>query len=308
MDFGALTHRFKIFFSFFGFVHFSARTRVLSTCSTRFARNLPAICYLLILIVLYMNSLYFQYGFANFHQTVKTIIVYTNISSEALLQISIIAQALVFHKQLKKLCSTYEFIQRYMKSRMGRCVKFNEFQKRISHLVIVVIVPYLGTAILRKTLITNHTDTVFNDIVLTFYFLSSMAQIHIIVHIELLNYFLTLTKQWLHTRSSDFSATRLYQRKDLLKMQQLNGYNEVLHLKLIHFKLWEVSININKIFGWSLGAIFLRNFIEIAYGAYWIYMFSSQGKYLFSTRTYMEHHSLGSPLHAYHINITFVIF
>lgn len=283
MDFGTFTHRFKIFFSFFGFVRFSAHAKVSSTCTTIFAGNLPAICYLLILIVLYLCSVYIQYGFANFHQTVKTIIVYTNISSEALLQTSIIAQALVFPKKLKKLYSTYEFIQRYMKTRMGRCIEFNEIQKRLSHLAIVVLVPYLGTAILRKTLITNHTNTFFNDIVLTFYFLSSMAQIHIIVHIELLNYFLTLTKQWLHTRSSDFSATRLYQRKDTM-----NGYSELLHLKLIHFKLWEVSINLNNIFGWSLGAIFLRNFIEIAYGVYWIYMFCSQGKYLFSMRTYMN--------------------
>lgn len=93
-------------------------------------------------------------------------------------------------------------------------------------------------------------------------------------YIELLKFFLTFMTQWLRERASEFSATALYQHKALLKVKQLNRYNEISQLKLVHFKLWQLSINFNCIFGWSLGAIIVRNSMEIAYGAYWLFMYT----------------------------------
>lgn len=288
MDFETIVHRFKLIFNFLGLVHFRAIATVpLSTWKTKCGEKLPAIIYLLVLVVLYSFSLYFRFAFTSFNQTVRTMIAYTNVSFELILQFTVIGQALVNHRKLRKLCTAYVFIQKYMRNQMGHRLEFNEFQRRIYQLIILIIVPVIGTLILRKTLITTETILAFNDILLTFYFLSAFAQVHIIVHVELLKFFLALTIQWLQARLSDFSATSLYQRSNLLKTQQLNGYTEILHLKLIHFKLWEISININQIFGWSLGAIFLRNFIEIACGGYWIYWFCSNGNYLFSTRKYL---------------------
>lgn len=285
MDFETLERRFRVLFRFCGLTHFSGHFKEASSWRTRFGESFPAICYLLILSSMYSSALYFRYGFSNFGGTVKTIIAYTNISSEVFLQFTIIGQSLMNRDKLTKLYRTYQFIQKYLRTRTDNdSIQFNEFRTQIYQLMILVFGPSLITIVLRQTLLTNHTNVPFNRIVLAFYLLSSLAQMHVIIHMELLKFFLTLTKQWLQTRSSTFSTKTLYEQSNSLKVHFLNGYTEILHLKLIHYKLWEVSIYLNQIFGWCLGAIFVRNFIEMAYGAYWIYLHSSGGKYLFATR------------------------
>lgn len=285
MDFETLVRRFRILFRFCGLIHFSVHPKEAPSWRTKFVQSFPAICYLLIISTMYSFALYFRYGFSNLSQTVRTIIAYTNISCEVVLQFTIVGQSLMNRDKLSKLYRTYQFIQKYLRTHTNSdSIQFNEFRTRIFQLIILVFGPCAITVVLRQNLMTNHTNIPFNNIVLVFYLLSTLVQLHIIIHMELLKFFLTLTKQWLQTRSSTFSTKTLYERRGQLKVQFPNGYTEILDLKLIHYKLWEVSVYINQIFGWCLGAIFVRNFIELAYGAYWIYLHSSNGKYLFATR------------------------
>lgn len=49
---------------------------------------------------------------------------------------------------------------------------------------------------------------------------------------------------------------------------------EILHFKLLHFNLWEISEKINHLFGWTIVAVFLQHFIYAVYNVYFGYSLS----------------------------------
>lgn len=274
MDFETLLRRFGILFSFCGITPFSTSTKNVP----KFVEMFPAIFYLVFVNGLVGTGIYHRYQFTTSDGIIISLVAYTRISSEILLQLASVIQAMVFRKRLKKMCRTYDFIQNYMKTRMGHNVDFGAFQNKLFQLIVTVFVPYLTAFILRRAFINSaYFFSIFNNILAFFYLLSSLVQLHTIIHLELLRFFLTLMTQWLRKHVSNFSKSSLCDGRDLLKVNQLNGYNEVLQMKLIHFKLWKLSVNINRIFGWSLGIIIARNAIEIAYGVYCIFLYYVKG-------------------------------
>lgn len=272
MEFDLLIRRFKFLFNFFGLSQFDSHITESSKRKSKFT----ATVYMSILILLFCLFIYYRICFSSPRKFIFSLITYMNLSSELLLQFTIVGQVICFYKNLNKLRLSYDFIEKYMRNRIGYGIQFNDFQKRIFCLVMIVLVPHCGTLVLRKTLFKIQFSTAYGLILLVFYLLSSLVKLYIIIQVELLNYFLKLTTRWLQwkVQLTEFSA---------IDKQQMAGYTEILHLKLIHFKLWDLSMNINRIFGWSLGAIVLRNFFEMAYGSYWLYLYSIMGKLSFST-------------------------
>lgn len=274
MNFETLIRRFRILFSFFCIIPFSTSKRNLQDRKI-YAETLPAILYLGLSIGLFLFATCYRIQTISHEDIFATIVSNTRIFTEFLLQFIIIGQSLVFRERLKKLCRTYDLIENYMKTRMKHNVDFNLFQSRLYQLTITVFLPHLVAFILRRFLMKN--ISVFINIFAIFYLLSSLVQMYIIAHVELLKFFLTLMTRWLQNQVSDFSATYSYGRKDLWREQQLHCSNKIMQLKFIHFKLWESALNFNCIFGWSLAAVIVRNSIEIAYAAYWIYLNSHKG-------------------------------
>lgn len=258
MDFGTLIRRFTFLFNCFGLSQFD--TNVSSKYS------FATIIYFLVLNMMFLEVIYIRHFYSGVGEIIFSIFIFTFLSSEIFIQFTIVLE----RKNFKKLHRLYNFTEKYMRTRARCSIEFNQFQKRIYLLAIFVLVPHVLTFILQSGVFQTNIDKVFDIIFVCFYFLSTLVKLHIIMHVELLKYFLKITRHWLRTRTPEYSATGLCQ---LFKVQSMNRYSEILHLKLIHFKLWEISINVNRIFGFSLEAIILRNFIETTYGAYWVYLF-----------------------------------
>lgn len=66
--------------------------------------------------------------------------------------------------------------------------------------------------------------------------------------------------------------------KGLRMAKPTNIKSELLSMKLIHFKLGELTKTFNVLFGWILSSIFLQQFIDIVFRMYWIYRYSNRNK------------------------------
>lgn len=276
MDFETLVRRFSILFSFCGVSPFGTTTKRAQKWKIFFAEMFPVILYLGVLIAMLITATCSRYRNVTYYGSVSGMVSYTQFCAEILVQFAFIGQAIVFRENLKKMFRAYDFVQKYMKTRMGHNIEFEAFRNRLYQLIASIFLPHLTTMILRRLLLQKELVSIFNTILALSYFMSSLVQLHLIIHVELLKFFLLLLTKWLRKEASEFSAKSLYAQKDFIKYQQLNGYKKTLQLKLIHFKLWELSVNFNRIFGWSLVAIILRNSMEIAYKAYWVFMYSSR--------------------------------
>lgn len=276
MSFVAFMQRYSILFNLCGIGEFSTHARVSSTLQAKFTENLLAIFHLLIVIVLYYFAIYFRISSPWTFSTFNNVLAYTHISCELLLHLTISGQAIMYRGKFNELARSYDFIHKYMTKRLKFGVHLEGFGRRLNRVIFVLVFPCLVALIWRATMPLLNIRMPFNIIILTFYFMSTIVELHIIAHVELLKFFLNTTRHWLCTRTSEFSAINLYQPNT----QTTNGYRGILHLKWIHFKLWEITTDINRIFGWSLGAMIIRNGIEIAYGAYWVYFYVGAQNYM----------------------------
>lgn len=229
---------------------------------------LPAFFYFLFIVVLLFAAI--CYPRLRFNDgKVYYMFDYTRVSAEFSLQVAVVAQALVFREKMKKLCRDYDSIQEHIHARMEYNVDFNVLRKRLHVLIVTVLVPYLAVYTYRRTLLTRENlFSIIINILALFYLMASFVQLHVIAHVELLRFYLTQMTRWLQEQLFEFSATALCERKNSARIQQLNCYNRILQLKYLHFKLWKLSMDFKRNFGWSLTAIILRNTIEISFGAY----------------------------------------
>lgn len=300
MGFERLVRRFGILFSFCGVTPFGTTTRRAQKCRIFFTEIFPAILYMAFLIGMLLTATCSRYRNVTYYGTVNGMISYTQFCAEILVQFAFIGQAIVFREKLKKMFRAYDFIQKYMKTRMGHNIEFKAFRNRLYQLIATIFLPHLTTMVLRRLLLQKELVSIFNTILAVSYFMSSLVQLHLIIHVELLKFFLLLLTKWLQNEAREFSAKFLYAQKDFIKIQQLNGYNRILQLKLIHFKLWELSVNFNRIFGWSLVAIIMRNSFEIAYKAYWVCMYSfRKSQFTVTVRKYGK---------LFHFDIVFIVY
>lgn len=277
MDFDTTVQRFKCILNCFGLSQFGTQVNVSPKWTTRFF----AVAYLLVVVSMYVFAIYYRYFYSDPTEVVFSVISYMYISCDLVMQFTVVGQALYFYKSSNRLRCLYNFMQKYMQTRLGYSTRFNHFQKRMCWLTLLVMVPHLALIVLRTMFFRLQLGTVFGVIFMIFHSLASLVKLQLIFHVELFNYFLKLISQWLQSRTSEFTTTGLYQRNLILKMQQMRGYNDILHMKLLHFKLWEISMIINRIYGWSLAVSVVRNFIEMSFGAYWFYLFYNKANMQF---------------------------
>lgn len=269
MDLDTIVRHFECILNCFGLSQFGTQDNVSPKWTARFF----GVAYLLVVASMYIFGIYYRYHYSLMTEAIFSVISYLYISCDLVLQLTVVGQALYFYKSSNRLRCLYNFMQKYMQTRLGYNIKFNHLQKRMYWLALLVMVPQVALIVLRSMLFRLQLGTVFGVIFMIFHTLASLVKLQLIFHLELFNYFLKQISHWLQTRTSEFTTTGLYQRNVILKMQQMHGYNEILHMKLLHFKLWEISIIINRIYGWSLAVSVVRNFIEMSFGVYWFYLF-----------------------------------
>lgn len=88
-----------------------------------------------------------------------------------------------------------------------------------------------------------------------------MVFVHAFFYVEILDYLLQC-----FVRYVDVQATTVGLRTNVKIVRSPNCLAqqikiEINHWKLLHFKLWQISKSINHLFGWTILAIFLHNFL-----------------------------------------------
>lgn len=198
------------------------------------------------------------------------------IFSECMLNFTVIGQTIWFRLRFQRLCRKYIVFEKYIHSRLDHRVEFMTFQSSFCRLVGLQVLPFLVTCIVRKSIHSFVVNSTLESALLMTGFLAIVVNLHIIFHVESLNFFYAFTIDWLKSQVTLFSqsaphASNAYDSS--MASTTYSGCNEMRQIKFIHFKLWDISRSINHIFGWSTAAIIFRNWVEVAFYVYWIYLF-----------------------------------
>lgn len=101
-------------------------------------------------------------------------------------------------------------------------------------------------------------------------FMSTIALIHIVFYIDLLNYHLLQLNMVVRNDARDRSVHGIIlannqTHKEISILKKIKCY------KNIYYRLWEILQKINFVFGWSIVALLLQAFCDATFVSYWLY-------------------------------------
>lgn len=162
------------------------------------------------------------------------------------------------------------FVQfKQLEQLLGAKVKldFGDFEKRLNHQVYLILFLWMLTMIVSVITPGELSFSLANKLLfLSMILLSRISICHVLLYLNLMKACYGFYRQFL-------KEMRI--KKDTWKMSP--SKTELFALKLIHFKLWELTKSFNQLFGWILWFIFLQLFINIVFRVYWILRDSTRG-------------------------------
>lgn len=302
MDFEAITHRFLYPFYIIGMspCNFRVSTSTSSrsdgnaeTASsfgmwkTRLFQYLPTFIYLALTVTVCIVCAHEQSRFQHFEETVDAVLTYLLIFSECIVNLTVIGQTICFRRHFRYLCRKYVTFENYIHLRTKRSVQFWKFQNTFCWLAVLLLSSSVITWTVRKSIHSVVANTSLENGLLVSQSVAVVVNLHIIIHVELLDFFYVNVNDWLKSQVQLFTVPRVFDGHNAIVTQTCTGYTHVRHIKCIHFQLWDISRHINTIFGWSIVAVVIRNWVEVAYSVYWIYLYwILNGNRWFLLRTY----------------------
>lgn len=248
-----------------------------SASKSRIFDIFPTVVYSIVVAMAVALSFYAQFQLSIFPVVVDTVATYLLICSECVLNFTVIVQMLLYRSNFKNLYRKYVAIQKYISSRVKQPIRFNEFLSTFGCLVATVLMPFVFTVSIRTTIMSTGANILLDAGLMVLQFAASLVQLHTIIHVSLLNFFYKCSTKWLNVRVPDVLTMHAYQTCESSEELQRANIAELRQIKFFHFKLWEISTNINRIFGWSIFAIIFRNYFEIFYSVlsiYWMHLYS----------------------------------
>lgn len=155
-------------------------------------------------------------------------------------------------------------------------INFNLFRNKMFHHSIKILFSSFMTVMVMMTFQSRIHSNIFDYAIIFLSLVKGILLLHIIFLAEILNHLLEHIREWLQMKSKSFRRY-LVDEKYLRKMQkcvfnQSDHINEYLQLKLVHFKVFEISTKISKYFGWNYLLIIFIDWIFLNITIYAIFI------------------------------------
>lgn len=142
------------------------------------------------------------------------------------------------------------------------------FMRRVYIIVAVFLIKLLISMVTRKfSLEVSITITSLNILRA----LTILVLFHAAFYIDLLNHMLECFVRHIESRTTNVTSAIAMTVSKLHCSAAYRLTGEILHFKLIHFHLWEISEKINLLFGWTICITFLQYFVLAIYNVYSTY-------------------------------------
>lgn len=179
-------------------------------------------------------------------------------------------QCIVYERQMREIASTFNKLDSFFVIHLNHRIRCQKLGKKILVYAFVIVimanyVPYIVVfavrAIIDKVYISYRIAAQFVHI------MQSVTTMHVIFYVEALTFYLSqlncVIKRDMGTNTTS-RHTNKYKSRILVR-------NKIKCYKSVHFRLWEVSEQINVYFGWTMAVIFAHAFVKLVYTAHWMF-------------------------------------
>lgn len=189
--------------------------------------------------------------------------------SDIMKVIATMIQSFVYSRTLCSILFAFRHVDRLFVNLEQWSFDYRFFRKPLIIKIITIVVCYVlnvGSFAISNIPIQNGF---WQSVIFKFWHLASaISFIHIIFYVDLLGYHLQQLNLCIQNKSTQNRLGRTAKR--------LHMTRKMMNLKLIYFKLWEISQQINATFGWTITALLFQQFLNSTYCLYWLIFLSVQ--------------------------------
>lgn len=208
---------------------------------------------------------------------VETIMANFFLTCEIIKFSCIFVQSFFFCHIMAEIFYNFDNIYELFNSFLCWRIDYAPLQKSFSKKFIVVVVAFL------LNFISYHFIYAFEDVQArnailtglvfkTWQFMSTIALIHIVFYIDVLNYHLFQLNVVIRNDNGGRIVCGIASILQLDRTQSdISILSKIKSYKIIHYRLYEILQKINYVFGWSIVAILLQAFCDATYVSYWLY-------------------------------------
>lgn len=259
MGLARLTHTYLYAFYLLGYSSFNPRVHTDSGTTKKY---FPAVVHQVIALSNSIACIFCQHFYVDFNEATNSFGIYILTLSFCSVRIAVSYQALHYADDFRELMYKFEFIAMYFKSNSTYEEQMERLRKSYRKRVYIVLIDFTITFIVTYWLMSPRTHVVVQTCLMVCILLSNLANLHAYFYVNLLQYFIQL----IPARAPKGGGQHMTIDAVAVVLDNFKYY------KCAYTKLWETSLHINDIFGWSFLALCLQNYIEFTYALYWVFL------------------------------------
>lgn len=262
MKLSYLLGKSMLYFNLFGQVIYQARNNSITPSlffRIYYLRFLPGLLMFGATLLIAIGVSHYHLNYANFYGPTDIITFFVLLFTSVISIFVMLVQSLVFSGCYEQLYDQFILIENFTKFKFRINVK--HFRNQYLVQVIFTTFHYLFNIVVVAYIVPGpKSDLIVDLYLIAISVIALLANFHALFYIKLLKFFLKGCSDNIElTISNHFQLGRF--------IENFKFY------KRIHFKLWEVSILISNLFGWSLVSWLMHTFILALYMAYWTFLY-----------------------------------
>lgn len=225
------------------------------------ARNIPLFISTALVVALTVSDLLFELSISDSSEKATSVIYAIFFGTIISIKLVGISQSHTFWKKQPKLFDQFrEFTCMTESKFVLNTSKFqNQFLSECGAIFATWLITFTLNILMKYEPHEPHSKLFVNFCVTSMKLLNRITMCHVLFYVVLVNHFI------------DSFVDYVQQTTFNIKLDSIDDIKtELIFVKVIHFKLYEISRTVNVIFGWIFVSIFTQEFVDFMYQLYWI--------------------------------------
>lgn len=195
------------------------------------------------------------------------------ITIDCILYLAIAFQSMCSGDEIKKIYQQIIELNAYIAKKLNSKINFYELKVKLLRMFFIIYTPIVLSTVTMKMIPSMVFPLYYENCQIILLMMSGMILMQAIFFVEIIKYLISHLIEWMQDKpniSNSVTTIEYLPKHFCYKFQHpIADYH---HIKLIYYKLWEISKMTSKFFGWNYLLIIFRNWLQAAHQTYGIFI------------------------------------
>lgn len=229
---------------------------------------IPSIIFLCISFCVSAFTLIYQMYYAVNYGRTDSIAAFLFVASDSLSNAVVVVQLFMYSRTTRDVYRKFLEVQSYARQKLAIQLDYQMYCYGYLRKIIFMVILYALMCAAKFCIRTSESDFILGQCYCALRLFNMLGKSHALLYVDMLENIVSACYSRV-TFVEDKNIPRIIPRNEITKV-----LNSMKHYKAMHFKLYEISIQINRIFGWSFITLFTECFVDTSYSLYWTFIYA----------------------------------